>query len=263
MTDIATLRAAAAEARAAAARSQPLGMPGDTSKRDNIGAPAVRAPSTLKVERVKKDGQDFRLIEGYASVFERGYEMWDFYGPYTEIVSAGAADVTLKADPEVAYRFNHTGTPMARTTNGRLELWADDIGLGDRAWVNPTRGDVAELTTAIDDKDVNEQSFMFTIVAGQWSPDYTEYRINQFDLDRGDVGPVTYGANPYTSVAARSGQILEALQHLPALAAREALTRLQHRPDLTTPPADRTDGELVKVGRSVSLVLAQLALDED
>jgi phage head maturation protease len=188
--------------------------------------------------------------------------MWDWAGPYTEIVSESAADVTLKADPEVVWRLNHSGTPMARTTNGRLELWADATGLGDRAWLNPKRADVEQLVTAIRDGDVTEQSFMFVIVSGQWSPDYTEYRINEFDLDRGDVGPVTYGANPFTSVAARSGQILAALPQLPVLAAREALSVLQHRSDLAAAPADRT-GELVKVGRSIELVLAELALDED
>jgi hypothetical protein len=105
------------------------------------------------------------------------------------------------------------------------------------------------------------------IVAGQWSPDYTEYRITEVDLDRGDVGPVTYGANPFTSVVARSGDILAALPHLPKIAASEALEVLTARGDLTiptlaAPPADRT-GELVKVGRSINLVLAELALDED
>lgn len=258
MSDLAELRAAAADARRASAREAPIGLPCGIKRRDD-----VRAPSELRIERVKKDGQEFDLVEGYASVFERGYEMWDFFGPYTEIVDSAAADATLKASPEVVYRFNHTGTPMARTTNGRLELWADAQGLGDRAWLNPTRADVAELLTAIRDSDVTEQSFMFYIVRGQWSPDYLEYRILEFDLDRGDVGPVTYGANPHTTVAARSGEILDALPHLPVLAAREALDRLQHRPDLDPQPADQTGGELVKTGRSISLVLAQLALDED
>jgi hypothetical protein len=267
MTDRATLLAAAAEARAKAAEARSLEeLPGGVARRDDVLAPMPRFPSTFRAERASKDGQDYYLVEGYASVFEQPYEMWDWAGPYNEVVDSGAADVTLAAGPEVVYRFNHAGTPMARTTNGRLELWAD-TGLGDRAWLNPKRADVEELYTAITDKDVTEQSFMFTIVRGSWSPDYTEYRILEFDLDRGDVGPVTYGANPHTSVAARSGQILAALPQLPVLAAREALDLLTHRTDLAQPappPADRTGGrELAKVGRSVSLVLAELALDED
>jgi phage head maturation protease len=45
---------------------------------------------------------------------------------------------------------------------------------------------------------VDEMSFAFRIESGQWSPDYTEYRINRFDIHRGDVAIVGYGANPYT-----------------------------------------------------------------
>ena len=256
MTDGAELRAVAARARRDAAQAEPIGLPCGIAKRDD-----VRAPSQLRVERVKKDGDTYDVIEGYASVVERGYEMWDFFGPYTEIVSAEAFDKTLAASPEVVYRFNHTGTPMARTSNGRLELWADGTGLGDRARLNPERHDVAQLVTAIRDGDVTEQSFMFTIAAGQWSPDYLEYRISEVDLDRGDVGPVTYGANPHTTVAARSGEILAALPHLPVLAAREALDRLQHRPDLDSAPAART-GELVKTGRSVAMWQHMLLADD-
>jgi hypothetical protein len=33
---------------------------------------------------------------------------------------------------------------------------------------------------------------------GTWSPDYTAYRIEQVDIDRGDVSVVNYGANPAT-----------------------------------------------------------------
>jgi hypothetical protein len=30
-------------------------------------------------------------------------------------------------------------------------------------------------------------SFAFRIKEGRWSPDYSEYRINEYDIDRGDV----------------------------------------------------------------------------
>jgi hypothetical protein len=47
-------------------------------------------------------------------------------------------------------------------------------------------------------------SFAFRIEAGQWSPDYTEYRISRYDIHRGDVAIVGYGANPYTAAALRT-----------------------------------------------------------
>ncbi|MEV6124879.1 HK97 family phage prohead protease [Streptomyces sp. NPDC052077] len=271
MTDMATLRQQAAQARASAAGSTAMSVPVDRPE-----SPQLRFSSHLRAKKVTRDdGMDWYEVEGYASAFEQGYEMYDWYGPYTEVVSVGAADETLGADPEVVFRFNHAGTPMASTRNTRLELWADEHGLGQRAWLNPRRADVQLLVQAIEDQDVREQSFMFRITSGHWSPDYTEYRIDSFDLDRGDVGPVTYGANPHTSIAARSGEFLDAIPSLPPLVAREAYARLGLRSDLAadrppqtpsrraggTPPAParRTPAG----GRSIAMLRTQLLVDRD
>lgn len=228
------MRAAAAAARAA---TPPADTPADTPTRSGL-----KFSSELRAKKVERDGMSFYEVEGYASTFEQPYEMWDWYGPYTEVMDADAFTETLAASPQVVYRFNHAGTPMATTRNGRLVLKADSTGLHDVAWLNPKRADVQELVHAVEDRDVTEQSFMFRITGGKWSPDYTEYRITKVDLDRGDVGPVTFGANPNTSVAARSGEILAALSSLPTLAARAALDTLSRRADLgpsTPAPAGR------------------------
>jgi phage head maturation protease len=73
---------------------------------------------------------------------------------------------------------------------------------------------VAELDAADEDVSyivpkiraglIDEMSFMFRIVKGMWSPDYTEYRIDAFDIHRGDVSIVGYGANPATSAELRT-----------------------------------------------------------
>ena len=263
MTTMTALRAQAAAARSAAADPGQAGAPATALPRDRPESPEIRFRSQLRAKKVLRDEQEWYEVSGYASAFEQGYEMYDFYGPYTEIVSHGAADATLAADPEVVFRFNHAGTPMAGTRNQRLQLWADDAGLGQRAWLNPKRADVQLLVQALEDDDVREQSFMFRITSGRWSPDYTEYRIDAFDLDRGDVGPVTYGANPHTSVAARSGEFLNAIPGLPLLAAREAYERLGQRLDVaaslrnTPPPAPAPQG------MSVGLLQAQLLAESD
>ncbi len=264
MTDAAALRAEAASARAtayAAANGRGAAVPDGKPLRENL-----RFGTQLRAERVTRDGQEFHLIEGYASVFERGYEMWDAFGPYTEVVSSGAADRTLASKPFVVFRFNHGGTSMANTRNGRLELWADSTGLGDRAWVNPKRADVELLIRAMEDEDVTEQSFMFMIESGRWSPDYSEYRIDDFELDRGDVGPVTLGANPHTSIAARAGEILAAIPQLPRLAAREAYQMLSLRTDLVpdvAPAPDPEPGVPTERGTSIALVTARLLVESD
>jgi HK97 family phage prohead protease len=259
MTDITALRAEAATARAAAARStdaNPMATPWERPP-----APELRFKSAMRAKKTERDGQQWYEVSGYASVFERAYDMYDMFGPYTEVVSVGAADETLAANPEVVFRFNHAGTPMAGTRNGRLELWADDTGLGQRAFLNPKRDDVKLLIQAIEDDDVREQSFMFHITSGQWSPDYNEYRIHSVDLDRGDVGPVTYGANPHTSIAARSGEFLNDIPDLPLLVAREAYERLGARLDvaasLRAAPVEREEPK----GPSIALLQAQLLVE--
>lgn len=260
MSDMTALRAQAATARSTAAGSTSMAVP-----RDRPEAPEVRFTSQLRAKKMMREDMEWYQVEGYASAFEQGYEMWDFFGPYTEIVGTGAADATLAADPEVIFRFNHSGTPMASTRNGRLELWADDAGLGQRAWLNPKRSDVQLLIQAIEDQDVREQSFQFRITEGQWSPDYTEYRILRFDLERGDVGPVTYGANPHTSISARSGEFLAAIDTLPPLVAREAYTRLAERADLTAKPVTPATAPTAPIsqGRSIAMLRTQLLISEE
>jgi HK97 family phage prohead protease len=256
MTDMTVLRAEAAKARASANGATRSSLPCGEAKRED-----VKFASEFRSEKVEKDGQEFYLVEGYASITERAYDMWDMFGPYEEIVSAGAFDATLAADPMVVFRFNHGGTSMANTRNGRLELSADALGFRNRAWINPKRADVAELVTAIEDKDVTEESFMFMLTNGEWNDDFTQFRIAEVDMDRGDVGPVTYGANPYTLIASRAGEFLSAIPDMPILAAREAMTRLSARKDLTpkTPGAAPLDGPS---GSSIRLALAQLEVDK-
>ena len=243
------------ELRAAMVREKPDAIPCGQARSQPFA-------STLRASLVKVDGVDMAWLEGYASIVERGYEMWDFAGPYTEIMAKTAFDVTLTKNPDVAFLVNHKGVTMARsTTPGRLELAADDTGLKVTALVNPKRQDVQDLLVAVNDGDVDEMSFAFMITRGEWNSDYTLYRIDEVDLDRGDVSAVNYGANPYTSIAARSREILESLDHLPAGAARAALERLNGRSDMR--PEPEPEKPAPPLGRSISMIRAGLLLDDE
>jgi HK97 family phage prohead protease len=218
MTD----RARMLQRRAAAAQANPGEVPNGIARSHAFGV-ELRASTTVfnNQERIK--------VEGYASVVEKKYRMWDIFGEYDEVVTQGAFDETLSKNPDVAYLVNHRGVTMARTTNGSLELKADGKGLHTLAYLNPKRTDVADLVTAIEDRDVTEMSFAFRIDDGEWSEDYTEFRINKVDLDRGDVSAVNYGASPHTSVAARQSEVLADVELLPEGAQRAALATLQER----------------------------------
>jgi len=204
------------------------------------------------------DGEHAGLhqLDGYASITDRAYEMWDLFGPYTEVVAGGAFDETVAADPDVAFLVNHRGVTMARTTAKTLELEADALGLRTRAFLNPKRQDVRDLVVAIDDKHITEMSFAFIIEDGEWSDDWETYTIRKVNLDRGDVSAVNYGANPYTSVAARAREVLADLDRLPAGAARAALQRLTSRADVAeirppTPPEPEPGGISLELARAL------------
>jgi len=218
MTD----RARMLQRRAAAVQANPGDVPNGVARSHAFGV-KMRASTVIwnKQERI--------LLEGYASVVEKKYRMWDIFGEYDEVVSQGAFDETLSKNPDVAYLVNHRGVTMARTTNGSLELLADGKGLATSAYVNPKRTDVRDLVTAIEDRDVTEMSFAFRIDEGEWNDDFTEFRIAKVDLDRGDVSAVNYGASPHTSVAARQSEIMQDLRLLPEGAQRAVVEDLQVR----------------------------------
>lgn len=176
------------------------------------------------------------VVEGYASVTEAPYEMYDFFGAYTEVIRRGAFAKTLSENAQVQLLLNHKGLSMAYTKAGTLALSEDDEGLHMRAQVNPTRGDVRDMLAALEDRDVDEMSFAFRVPTGksQWSPDYDQRDITEVDMHRGDVSVVNFGANPATSVdAMRSADF----DRLDPDAARVLIARLQRRLGTPTDPA--------------------------
>lgn len=238
--------------RAQAARSRAEGMTrGSTalemrqcrSAPQGVGAARSLAfPAQLRAKLEDRNGQSLYHLSGIASVTDTPYEMWDFFGPYDEIVAREAFDETLAANPDVAFLVNHKGVTMARTTNGTLELGMGDTGLESEAWLNPKRQDVTDLVTAIEDRNIDQMSFAFMLDEGWWDDDFTTFKITKLNIDRGDVSAVNYGANPYTSITARSREILDDLDRLPVGVARAALERLSARPDLT--PSAQSDAEV-------------------
>lgn len=197
---------------------------GDKSERATRGGTERRLyPVKLEVRAGKTP--NMVRIEGYASVFETPYEMYDMFGPYEEVVRTGAAKRTLAANPQTQLLLNHGGLSMAYTHAGTLQLDEDSTGLAIGADVNMTRTDIRDMVTAIDDGNVDEMSFAFRTTRQQWSPDYMQRDILEFDIHRGDVSVVNFGANPATSVAMRA----QDFDHLDEQDARALLERLQRR----------------------------------
>lgn len=192
-------------------------------------------PVNLQVTRASSAGGP-SSVEGYASVTESGYDMWDWAGPYTEVVRAGAFTKTLNENPAVQLLLNHGGLSMAYTKAGTLQLSEDSTGLHMRAEVNPVRHDVADMLSALEDGAVDEMSFAFRVTRQQWSPDWSQRDIQEVDIHKGDVSVVNFGANPATSVQAMRAADFDRLDEA---GARALLSRLQERfapPVVLDPP---------------------------
>lgn len=222
----------AAQARAAgvSARADRPSQRRSSAEADSPARVSARAQG-IQI-RSKDDGGPLEF-QGLASVYERGYEMYDMWGPYTEVVSAGAASDSLaRADLDVPLVLQHQDLRrIARTTNGSLILTESDEGLDVRApELDPNDVDVQYIVPKLRSGLIDEMSFKFRITSGVWSPDYTEYRIQSFDIHRGDVAIVGYGASPHTAGSGlRSSDALDLIRKFTDSQAREALAFLRQR----------------------------------
>lgn len=178
--------------------------------------------------RASADGKTVEF-DGYASVTAHPYEMWDAFGPYTEQVTPGAFTTTLaQAGLDVPLVLQHMDLRrIARTTNGTLTLTEDTTGLHTLATLDTADVDVQYILPKLRAGLVDEMSFKFRITSGSWSPDWTEYHIEQVDIHRGDVAIVGFGANPGTAGAGIRGldvdELIRALDDSRALEVLDSL----------------------------------------
>ncbi len=84
---------------------------------------AVVGPARLEVRDSATEGKP--IFHGVASVTERGYEVWDVFGPYTEVIAEDAFDEDLaRADLDVPLVIGHDQIRrIGRTTAGDVRLY--------------------------------------------------------------------------------------------------------------------------------------------
>lgn len=157
---------------------------------------------------IKRASSDSRTVEGVAAIIGSRYNM----GWYDEVIAEGAFTEALK-NSDIRALLNHDANKLlARTSSGTLEVWVEGKELRYKFEAPNTRDgdDVLEL---LDRGDLKESSFAFTIERQRWESidhgkdapkRWEEIRhIEEFKIIY-DVSPVTYPANPDTSVAKRS-----------------------------------------------------------
>jgi HK97 family phage prohead protease/HK97 family phage major capsid protein len=150
-------------------------------------------------------------------------------GYFNERIARGAFDGVMEDD--VRLLINHAGVPLARTTNGTLDLEVDDNGLRYTARLADTT-EGRDLYKLIKRGDISQSSFAFTIEDEEWDRKQNLRTIKRMGSLL-DVSPVTYPAYPTTTVAARMAaaqpdpgdevaeEIVEAIEETPVATAPE------------------------------------------
>lgn len=142
-------------------------------------------------------------FDGYASVFDHPFDMWDYWGDqFTEVINQGAFTRTLANKCDVPFLIGHdsAGFSLARTKSGTMELGQDTHGL----WVHVPDLDgslemVRQLASAVERGDMDEMSCAFVALQQAWSPDWMQRNLIEMDLHKGDVSVVVFGANDGTA----------------------------------------------------------------
>lgn len=179
----------------------------------------------FEIREVPQAGGGVALeFEGYASVTcadmddeSHAYDMVDMFGPYKESALRGMFQRTIADGCDTAFLVNHGaggGLTMARTKPGTLQLHEDLVGLHVKAILNANRQDVKTLHLAVLDDAIDEMSFAFRVLRQKWVYEkengVIDWRyLQEVSLDKGDVSPVNYGANPHTGglVSMRSAMV--------------------------------------------------------
>lgn len=169
-------------------------MEDNAQNHDHIARNMYGPDVELRNIEVRAEGD--MTITGYASVYDDQYDL----GYFTERVAPGAFDGRL--DDDVRLLINHEGMPLARTTNGTLELTTDGRGLFYRAQLADTQ-EGRDLYKLIQRGDITQSSFAFTIDEDEWTADRKLRTIKRVGRLY-DVSPVTYPASPTTTVQARA-----------------------------------------------------------
>jgi len=151
-------------------------------------------------------------FEGVASVVDTAYEVRDMFGTFTETISAGAFNKTLrdsKADIALFVNHNSDAAPLATRAAGTLKLAANP-NLSVVASMDAARPDVQIVRSAVSRGELSQMSIGFSVPKDKqtWNADYTERTIHEVKLSEASI--VWRGASPTTTAAVRSLQdILE------------------------------------------------------
>lgn len=167
----------------------------------------------LNIEK-RAEGEDKSyIVEGYATTFGDTYELYrDGRYIVMERVDKDAFANTDMSD--VVFQFDHEGRVYARTKNGTVELNVDNIGLHQKTDLSRTSSSRAAYED-IEAGNYYQMSFAFTVTDDEYEE--KEQENGDVILTRTikeigklyDVSAVSFPANPYTSISARTKELCD------------------------------------------------------
>ncbi len=170
----------------------------------------------LELREASPDGK--RTLRSYASVFDSPYMVRASGYRFDEVIRPGAFKRTLGTNPDVVFRTEHSGPPLAATWSGDLRLGEDSRGLWYEVDLDATDPDVQSLISKVQRGVYRESSFAFRVPkdGDRWNDEHDEREVLTCELDRGDVSVVTFGASRETGkhMVLRSEEAIAALQDL-------------------------------------------------
>jgi len=183
----------------------------------------------------RAEGDTDMIVEGYASVFDSPYLLWDG-GDYKvwEKVDPRAFDDCDMSD--VIMQYNHEGRVFARISNKTLEVRPDEVGLFTRAFLGGTELG-RQLYEEIAGGYTTKMSFGFTIEEDERTTEsHIENGIEIISVLRTitkigklyDVSAVSIPANDATEISARAyceGVIAEVKEEIRAAEEAEEAER--------------------------------------
>lgn len=140
-------------------------------------------------------------VEGYATTFDDPYVLWEEDGvQYKEVIDRNAlvgADLS-----DVIMQRDHTGTVLARLSNGTLIILPDPTGLFVAADLSKSVA-ARNLHEEITNKLITKMSWAFTVAEESYDRVTHTRRILRIKKVY-DVSAVSLPANPSTDISARS-----------------------------------------------------------
>ena len=167
----------------------------------------------LRKREVREGEEKNYIVEGYATTFEEAYELYRD-GKYVvrEMVSKEAFKDTDMTD--VIFQIDHEGRVYARTRNKSLSLEVDEHGLKTTTDLGLTESS-RSVYEDIDKGLYDRMSFAFTVSKDSYEEEEMENGdiiVTRTILGIGklyDVSAVSFPANPYTDISARSKDLID------------------------------------------------------